>query len=110
MLALWFKDAADYDKISGKDKISILDLENFAPGKDLTLEIKHENGSTEKIQATHTYNEAQIGKSSRFMLPISSRFAHPDHPCCSSSIGFFRAGSALNLMAAAAREREASAA
>ena len=84
MLALWFKDAADYDKISGKDKISILDLQNFAPGKDLTLEIKHEDGSSEKIQATHTYNEAQIG--------------------------FFRAGSALNLMAAAAKKRDAASA
>ena len=47
MLALTFVDPADYDKIQPSDKVSILGLESFAPGKNLTLAVKHENGSTE---------------------------------------------------------------
>lgn len=45
MLALTFADPEDYDKIRPSDKVSILGLESFAPGKDLTLLVKHEDGS-----------------------------------------------------------------
>jgi aconitase A len=83
LLPLWFKDPADYDKISGTDKISILGLDKFAPGKDLDVEITHKDGSKDTVQVSHTFNESQIG--------------------------FFKAGSALNLMAKAAEERAAAA-
>ena len=33
MLPLIFSNPSDYDKIQPNDKISLLDLENFAPGK-----------------------------------------------------------------------------
>jgi hypothetical protein len=61
MLPLWFKNEADYDKIKGTDKISILGLKEFAPGKDLSLEVTHKDGSKDTIPVTHTFNEGQIG-------------------------------------------------
>ena len=45
MLALTFVDPADYDKIKPSDRVDILGLESFAPGKNLTLVAKHEDGS-----------------------------------------------------------------
>lgn len=72
MLALTFADPADYDKVQPSDKVSILGLESFAPGKNLTLLAKHSDGSTDKIPLAHTFNEGQIE--------------------------WFKAGSALNLV------------
>lgn len=45
MLALTFVNVDDYDKVQPSDKVSILGLESFAPGKNLTLLAKHEDGS-----------------------------------------------------------------
>jgi aconitate hydratase len=45
MLALTFANPDDYDKVRPSDKVSILGLESFAPGKNLTLLAKHEDGS-----------------------------------------------------------------
>ena len=72
MLALTFADPADYDKVQPSDKMSILGLDSFAPGKNLTLLAKHSNGSTDKISLAHSFNEGQIE--------------------------WFKAGSALNLV------------
>ena len=47
MLALTFADPADYDKIKPDDRVDILGLESFAPGKNLTLAVKHKDGSKE---------------------------------------------------------------
>lgn len=47
MLALTFVDPADYERIRPSDRVSILGLETFAPGKNLTLAVKHEDGSKE---------------------------------------------------------------
>lgn len=74
MLALTFANEADYDKIQEDDVINFLDLTDFAPGKPLHLEFVHSDGSKDVIVANHTYNESQIE--------------------------WFRAGSALNLIAA----------
>ena len=60
MLALTFAHKEDYNKILEDDRISILDLDQFAEGKPLQVEIKHSNGSTKIIMANHTYNSAQI--------------------------------------------------
>ncbi|KAG6911031.1 hypothetical protein DXG01_005447 [Tephrocybe rancida] len=79
MLALTFADPADYDKISPSDKVSILGLESFAPGQNLTLKVKKEDGSSIDISLAHSFNEGQIE--------------------------WFKAGSALNLMAAKAKAR-----
>jgi aconitate hydratase len=74
MLGLTFDNEADYDKIQEDDIINITNLVDFAPGVPLTLEFRHVDGSVDVIIANHTYNEGQIG--------------------------WFKAGSALNLIAA----------
>jgi aconitate hydratase len=73
MLALTFANEADYDKILEDDTIDIIDLTSFAPDKPLTLKLNHSNGTSETIMVNHTYNAGQIE--------------------------WFKAGSALNLMA-----------
>lgn len=77
MLALTFSNEADYDKIQENDTINFVDLVSFTPGKPLTLEFVHADGSKDVIMANHSYNESQIG--------------------------WFVAGSALNLIAAAGK-------
>lgn len=60
MLALTFADKNDYDKVREDDKLSILGLTEFAPGKNLSIVLKHSDGTTEQFEAVHTYNKAQI--------------------------------------------------
>lgn len=72
MLALTFVHKEDCDKIQEKDKISITGLTEFAPGKNLTVELLHADGTKETFEAAHTYNAQQIE--------------------------WFKAGSALNAM------------
>jgi len=60
LLPLTFSDPTDYDKIQPSDKISILGLTDFTPGVPLVCEIKHIDGSSEKIELKHTFNEGQI--------------------------------------------------
>jgi aconitate hydratase len=73
MLPLTFANPADYDKIQPTDRISILGLKEFAPGKPLTCHVKHQDGSVDEFQLNHSFNDLQIS--------------------------WFRAGSALNRMA-----------
>ncbi|WP_143961547.1 aconitate hydratase [Litoribacter populi] len=72
MLALTFANPADYDLIQEDDNIDIVGLESFAPGKSLTVVLNHADGSKNEIEVLHTYNQGQIG--------------------------WFKAGSALNLI------------
>jgi len=72
MLALTFSDPADYDKIKEDDRISIRGLNNFTPGKQLTMIINHADGESDRCLLNHTFNQAQID--------------------------WFKAGSALNLI------------
>ncbi|MDY3351428.1 aconitate hydratase [Riemerella anatipestifer] len=72
MLALTFANEADYDKIKEGDTFNFVDLAEFAPGKPVTIELVHTDSSKDTILANHTYNDGQIG--------------------------WFRAGSALNLI------------
>ncbi|MDA8948150.1 aconitate hydratase [Flavobacteriaceae bacterium] len=60
MLGITFDNETDYDLIQEDDTFNFLDLADFAPGQPLTVEIVHANGTKEKIQANHTYNEQQI--------------------------------------------------
>ena len=60
MLALTFSDKNDYDKIRENDTISILGLTTFEPGRNLTIKLKHSDGSSEQFEVIHTYNDAQI--------------------------------------------------
>ncbi len=74
MLGLTFDNEADYDLIQVDDTFNFTDLASFAPGKQLTLEVVHADGSTDTIKLNHTYNAQQIE--------------------------WFKAGSALNLIKA----------
>ena len=60
MLALTFADKDDYDKVQEHDKISIVGLEAFAPGRNLKVVLSHEDGTQDTFEAMHTYNEMQI--------------------------------------------------
>jgi aconitate hydratase len=73
MLPLTFVNPADYDKIQEEDKLSIIGLKKLKPERQLTLIIKHKNGTEDKAILNHTMNDAQIK--------------------------WFKAGSALNLIA-----------
>lgn len=72
MLALTFANPEDYDKIQEDDLFNFLDLDQFASGKPITIELVHSDGTRENIIANHTYNNGQIE--------------------------WFKAGSALNLI------------
>ena len=61
MLALTFVDKEDYNKVQERDKISIIGLTDFTPGKNLKVVLHHLDGSTDEFEAAHTYNEQQIG-------------------------------------------------
>jgi aconitate hydratase len=74
VLALTFKNESDYDKFQEDDTINFLDLKEIAPEKPLQIELVHADGSKDVITVNHSYNEGQIG--------------------------WFRAGSALNLIKA----------
>jgi len=60
MLGLTFANEADYDLIQEDDTFNFLDLNEFAPDKQLTLEAVHADGSKDVIKLNHTYNNAQI--------------------------------------------------
>ncbi len=60
MLALTFSNEADYDKVQEDDTFNFVDLKDFAPGKQVTLEVNHKDGSVESISLNHTYNKQQI--------------------------------------------------
>ena len=72
MLPLTFVNPADYDKIREGDRMSI-DITTLAPGSNVMLTVKHDDGNSETIELKHTMNEQQLG--------------------------WFKAGSALNLIA-----------
>jgi aconitate hydratase len=53
---LTFANETDYDKIQEDDTINFIDLVDFAPGKPLSVEFVHADGSKDVILANHTYN------------------------------------------------------
>ena len=46
--------------IQEDDTFNFIDLKDFAPGKQITVEVVHADGSKDIILANHTYNEQQI--------------------------------------------------
>ncbi|MFH4983488.1 hypothetical protein AB6A40_010197 [Gnathostoma spinigerum] len=60
MLPLTFANPSDYDKIQPTDRISLLGLKSFAPGKPIQCILKHASGKTEEIWLNHTFNKQQI--------------------------------------------------
>ncbi len=72
VLALTFDNKADYEKVLEDDRIDVLGLADFAPGKQFTVVLHHTDGTTDEFKVNHTYNQNQIE--------------------------WFKAGSALNLI------------
>ena len=60
MLGLTFANESDYNLIQEDDTFNFLDLNEFAPGKPLKIEIVHADESKDIIIANHTYNQNQI--------------------------------------------------
>lgn len=60
MLGLTFANEADYDLIQEDDTFNFVDLNEFAPDKQLTLVVTHKDGSQDTIMLNHTYNQSQI--------------------------------------------------
>jgi aconitate hydratase len=79
MLPLTFADPSDYDRVREDDRISITGLTAFAPGTPLRMLLRHADGTIDEVVLNHTFNAAQIG--------------------------WFKAGSALNLISAAGRKK-----
>ena len=72
MLALTFVNENDYDLIGEDDTFNFTDLTDFSPGKTLTIQVVHSDGTDDFIELNHTFNQQQIE--------------------------WFKAGSALNLI------------
>jgi aconitate hydratase A / 2-methylisocitrate dehydratase len=72
VLALTFADSGDYDQIGATDIIDIVGLDELAPGKPVTVVVRHEDGGVDEIVTTHTMSDEHIE--------------------------WFRAGSALNVL------------
>jgi aconitate hydratase len=77
ILPLVFVNPADYEKIRENDRLSVVGLGGLAPGKNLTVLLKHADGTTERFEVRHSLTARQIE--------------------------WFKAGSALNAIAAALR-------
>jgi aconitate hydratase len=60
VLTLTFRNKDDYDKIKEDDKIDVTGLNKFSAGNQLTITLNHSDGTREKFQANHSYNESQI--------------------------------------------------
>ncbi len=73
LLPLTFRDPSDYDLVREGDLVTISGLAGLAPGRELEGILRHADGSVDRIRLRHTMTEEQIG--------------------------WFRAGSALNLIA-----------
>jgi len=73
LLPLTFADPADYDKVRADDAVDILGLGDLAPGRPVRIVLHHADGTTDELVANHTMSEEHIE--------------------------WFRAGSALNLLA-----------
>lgn len=72
MLALTFVDEADYEKVLEDDLFCFIDLKEFAPNRNIHVELIHSDGASDTIELAHTYNQLQID--------------------------WFKAGSALNII------------
>ncbi len=73
IIPLTFIDPVDYEKFCEDDKVSITGLDGLTPGNNVSVIIKHSDGTVENIETKHTMSEQQIE--------------------------WFRAGSALNKIA-----------
>jgi aconitate hydratase len=74
VLTLVFADPSDYDRVEATDLVDLVDLETLAAGSTVKIALHHADASTDLIAATHSLSEEHVE--------------------------WFRAGSALNRLAA----------
>ena len=60
MLALTFQNESDYDLILEDDLISFINLKEFSPGKQISIELTHLDGTNDIVNLNHSYNQSQI--------------------------------------------------
>jgi aconitate hydratase len=72
LLPLHLVDPKDYEKVREGDRVSILGLKELAPGRPVKVVFHHVDGTTDEVSCRHTLNDEQIG--------------------------WFKAGSALNVL------------
>jgi len=60
LLALTFQNAADYDRIRADDRISLVGLQEMAPGQPVECRIKHADGTSETLRLNHTFSASQL--------------------------------------------------
>ena len=72
LLALTFADPDDYERIRAEDTVDIVGLAELAPGRPVTVVVRHADGTRDEITTTHTMSDEHIA--------------------------WFRAGSALNVL------------
>jgi len=60
VLALTFSNPDDYEKILEDDKISLTNLNELEPQKQVKCIISHTDGNKEEILLNHSYNKSQI--------------------------------------------------
>jgi len=72
LLALSFRDPADYERVREGDRVSLLGLAQLAAGAPVDCVLSHADGSRERVELAHSYTAAQLE--------------------------WFRAGSALNAL------------
>lgn len=73
VLPLTFDNPEDYDRIQADDRVDLIDLSGLAPGKPVRMVLHKKDGRKEEIVLKHTLSDEQIG--------------------------WFKAGSALNVIA-----------
>ena len=73
IIPLIFKNKSDYDRIQSNDTVSTINLKDFDSKTNIKLNLNKPDGNSEVLETIHTFSENQIG--------------------------WFKAGSALNLIA-----------
>ncbi len=79
VLALTFADPADYERIGEDDRIAVRGLADLAPDRPVTVEVTAPDGAVWSLEAHHTLSDEQIG--------------------------WFQAGSALNIIRSRTSQR-----
>jgi len=60
LLALIFQDPADYDRIRVDDRLSLVGLQEMAPGQPVECRTKHSDGTSETLWLNHTFSASQL--------------------------------------------------
>ena len=60
MLPLTFADDTAYSRIEPSDRVDVLGVEDLRPGKQLTLRVRRDDGTSWESKLNHSYHEGQI--------------------------------------------------